>query len=347
MDVARESVDVARTQPTLLKHPLFLAERTALEVVRQVIRWVEVTAPVQAYLSKHHTQVLRNIPYLGSGHRAHLLDVYRPRSADHRAQLPVVLYVHGGGFEVCSKDTHWMMAGEFARRGYLVFSVNYRLAPEHPYPAGLEDVCAAYLWVLDNAQRFGGNPSRIVVAGESAGANLVSSLALVNCVERPERWARAVYRRNAPPAAVIANCGFYEVSNAHRFRELASHSWAITKHTIEQIARAYLPRKLLPHEDYDLADPLRWLEGTGALNRPLPPFFISCGTGDPILHDSLRLETALRRRGVPHRARYYDGEIHAFHAMWWREASKALWRDTLEFLAEQFSEQAQVTTIAA
>jgi acetyl esterase len=186
-----------------------------------------------------------------------------------------------------------------------------------------------------------------VIAGESAGANLVTSLAIVNCVQRPESWARAVYRRNAPPAAVMAACGLYEVSNPHRFHELAERSWALTKHAIEQIARAYLPQHPRHHGEHDLADPVRLLEGPLPLSRPLPPFFVSCGTSDPILHDSLRLEAVLRRRGVEHEARYYDGEIHAFHAMWWREASQALWRDTMRFLCNQFEARREVASMIA
>lgn len=331
----------------MLQHPLLIAERAALEAVRRVSRLVELSGSIQALLAKSDIQLLKDVPYLGSGDRSHVLDVVRPRTAGHRANLPVVLYVHGGGFEVCSKETHWMMASQFARAGHVVFNINYRLAPEHPFPAGLEDVCAAYLWALDNAERFGGDSQRIVVSGESAGGNLVTSLALAACAERPESWARAVFRRNQPPAAVIAACGFFEVSNARRFRTLADQSWLLTKHAIEQIARSYLPQPARYEGEHDLADPLRLLESSEALTRPLPPFLVTCGTDDPLLHDSERLELALRERGVVHRAHYYPGEIHAFHAMWWRASSKALWRDTRTFLSEQFAARKEFATIAA
>ena len=311
---------------------LLLAERTALDVVRRVSKMAECSAQVQAVLAKNRIQLCKDIPYLGSGHRAHTLDVYRPRLADHNATLPVVMYVHGGGFEVGSKETHWMMASAFAKAGYLVVSINYRLAPKYPFPSGLSDVCAAYLWTLDNAARFGGDHKNIVVAGESAGGNLVTSLAIATCSERPESFAGAVYRRNRPPAAVFAACGFFEVSNASRYRQLADQSWFVTRQAIEQVARAYLPAAPIHAGEHDLADPLRLLESSARLCRPLPPFLVTCGTGDPLLHDSQRLEEALRTRRVELRAHYYPDEIHAFHAMWWRSASKTMWRDAWAFL---------------
>ena len=94
---------------------------------------------------RHGVEVLRDIAYLDTGRPEHRLDVYRPRRASTTENVPVVLYVHGGGFRILSKDTHWVMGLAFARRGYLVFNIGYRLAPAHPYPAALSDSlrCAA------------------------------------------------------------------------------------------------------------------------------------------------------------------------------------------------------------
>src|ERR1700679_136863 len=123
------------------------------------LRWAEP--------SRHGVERIANVTYGAQGSSAHTLDVYRP-IARQESPLPVVLYIHGGGFRILSKDTHWVMGLAFARRGYLVFNINYRLAPRHPFPAAVEDAAAALLWVRANAAAFGGDPSRIVVAGESA-----------------------------------------------------------------------------------------------------------------------------------------------------------------------------------
>ncbi|HRI71997.1 MAG TPA: alpha/beta hydrolase, partial [Polyangium sp.] len=76
--------------------------------------------------------VERDVPYLNSANPAHRLDVYQPRDA---RRPPAVMYVHGGAFSTLSKDTHRVMALNFAARGYVVFNINYRLAPQHRFPA--------------------------------------------------------------------------------------------------------------------------------------------------------------------------------------------------------------------
>ena len=127
------------------------------------------------------------------------------------------MYIHGGAFRILSKDTHWIMALAFARAGYVVFNVNYRLAPRSPYPGALEDVGEAYAWVLENASRFGGDPSRVIVAGESAGGNLALALTLACCQQREEPWAARLYNLRRPPDLVIPACGLLQASAPHRY----------------------------------------------------------------------------------------------------------------------------------
>ncbi|KAK9806885.1 hypothetical protein WJX72_006309 [[Myrmecia] bisecta] len=105
--------------------------------------------------------------------------VYVP--ASDQAPLPVCLYFHGGGF-VFTDDLEVFdpTAGSLASGGScIVMSVNYRLAPEHPFPAAVDDCYAALTWVANNAASLGGDPSRLAVAGESAGGNLAAACALL------------------------------------------------------------------------------------------------------------------------------------------------------------------------
>jgi acetyl esterase len=244
----------------------------------------------------------------------------------------VVLYVHGGGFRILSKDTHWPMGLAFASRGFVVFNINYRLAPRHRFPAAVEDCCAAFAWLTRNAAAWGGDPSRIVLAGESAGANLVTSLAVAASWSRPEPWARAVWDTGVSPRAVLPACGLLQVTDAGRFRRRKPGLPTFINDRILEVAGAYLPRDAGP-DALEMADPLCIIERAGPTGRPLPPFFVPVGTADPILDDTRRLAAALDRRGVPCEARYYDGEVHAFHAFVFRRAARRCWSDAFAFLA--------------
>lgn len=280
----------------------------------------------------------RDVPYRHSEHPAHRLDVYRRgdlRDATPKS-LPIILYVHGGGFRILSKDTHWILGLIFARFGYLVFNVNYRLAPNHPYPAALEDVGAAYSWVLDNGERYGGDVSRLIVAGESAGANLVTSLAIAATYARGEPWARDVYHSGVVPAAVLPACGMLQVSDPMRFRRRKPKISSFLNDRILEVSRAYLHGVDVDRPGVtDLADPLVFLERREKPSRPLPPFFISCGTADPILDDSRRLGRALDALGVDNEVRLYPGMPHAFHAVPLRKQAREQWQHNFAFLARR------------
>jgi acetyl esterase/lipase len=88
---------------------------------------------------------------------------------------PVMLFIHGGGWMAGNPRTHRKLAMQFAERGYLTVNVDYRLAPEHPFPAGFDDCVFAAKWIGENVQRWNGDSSRTAIAGDSAGANLAAA----------------------------------------------------------------------------------------------------------------------------------------------------------------------------
>jgi acetyl esterase len=106
--------------------------------------------------------------------------------------MPVVIFLHGGGWVLGDLDTHDHLCRRIARSGLIVVSVDYRLAPEHPFPAGLDDVGSALSWVVDRAADFGGDPAKIVAMGTSAGANLAAAVSLRETIAATNRIAAQV-----------------------------------------------------------------------------------------------------------------------------------------------------------
>lgn len=280
---------------------------------------------------RHGIEVIRDIPYLPDGRREHLLDVWRPR--DRSQPSPALLYVHGGGFRILSKDTHWIMALAFARRGFTVFNISYRLAPANPFPAAVEDACAAYAWVVQHAHEYGADPRNLVLAGESAGGNLVTGLTLAACFRRQEPFAQAVFDTGVVPRLTLAACGMLQVSDPGRVRRRKPHLSKFVEDRLAEVSHHYLHGARVPDpRTMDLADPLLVLERDEVPERPLPPFFAPVGTRDPLLDDTRRLGKALEKRGVPCDVRYYPGELHAFHALVFRPHAQQCWIDTFAFV---------------
>ena len=290
----------------------------------------------QANPAKHGIEVIRDLPYREGGAVEHLLDVWRPTQV--ATPTPIVFYVHGGGFRFLSKDTHWIMALSFARAGYLVFNVSYRLAPKHPFPAAVQDIADAWQWALKHAAEYGGDLSRVVVAGESAGANLAMGLTLSTCYRRSEPHARAVFDAGVVPRACLPMCGMLQVSDPARFARRRKLPRFIADR-IDEVAEAYLfGHDHATQEELELADPLRVIERGDAPDRKLPPFFAAVGTADPVLDDTRRLEAALQKAGVPNEVRYYPREPHAFHAIVFRKPARECWRATFGFLDRVLSD---------
>jgi acetyl esterase len=282
---------------------------------------------------RHGVERLVDIPYDGSGSSDHLLDVYRPvdRARFPGPPWPIVFYTHGGGFRVLSKDTHWVMALAFARRGFLVFNVNYRRAPKHKFPSAVEDVHRAFAWMVEHARRYGGDLGRVVLAGESAGANLAAGLALSLAYEREEPHARAVHETGVVPRAVVAACGLFQVSDMLRLHRRKPRMSSFIKDRLVEIEEAYLGGASAICSR-DLADPVCVLERGQRPDRPLPPFFLPVGTRDPVLPDTRRMAEALRAIGTTAEVRYYPGAPHAFHAFVPLPDARRCWADTFAFL---------------
>ena len=278
-------------------------------------------------------EVIRDVVYReGSTEKRHRLDVYRSQRVD--GPSPIFIYIHGGGFRILSKDTHWMMNGILAHQGFSVFSINYGLAPKYRYPEGLHDVFSAVEWIARHAEHFGGDPSQIVIGGESAGANLTLGVSLAHCVEGLSSEAQRVYDLNLPIKALAPACGLLEVSNTDRFDRLQPEMPRLYRDRIAAICGLYIDDA---RSQESLASPLLWFESEATGTRPMPPMFIGVGDKDPVFSDSTRLINALKRRQVESDGRVYPNAIHAFQAFFWQHQARQFWRDQRMFLSRYVS----------
>jgi acetyl esterase/lipase len=143
----------------------------------------------------------RNVAY-GSLERQKL-DVYQPRKG---ANLPVLIFVHGGSWRNGSKEIYPFFGERFALEGFVTLIINYRLAPETPFPGFVQDAALAVKWAKENAQNFAGDPNRVFLAGHSAGAQIVGMLAL-NPV-----YLKAVNLERNAVRGVVGMAGPYDIA---------------------------------------------------------------------------------------------------------------------------------------
>jgi acetyl esterase/lipase len=127
--------------------------------------------------SAHAQQLTADVPYVESGHARQVLDIYAP-AGEKAGSLPVVFWIHGGGWEVGDKTDVALKPKVLTERGFVFVSTNYRLLPDVTMDVLVRDVAAALGWVHRNIAKYGGDPRRIFVGGHSAGAQLAALLCI-------------------------------------------------------------------------------------------------------------------------------------------------------------------------
>jgi monooxygenase len=208
-----------------------------------------------------------------------------------------LLYLHGGGFVGCSPQTHRPLTAAFAKRGFRVFAPDYRLAPEHPFPAGLHDVLAAYR-ALRSELPASGKSARLVIAGDSAGGNLCLALML----------ALKDAGEALPDAAALFSPSTDLVGDAASLELNTPHDAMFHGPELEHLANAYMQGG---DRAEPLASPLR-----GDLTG-LPPLVIHVGTDEVLRDDSLRLAAKARAAGVRVELRLYPVVPHVWQLLPW------------------------------
>lgn len=217
--------------------------------------------------------------------------LYRPK-AD--SAVPTLLYLHGGGFVVGDVDAYDLQARNIAEKaGVAVLSCDYRLAPEHPFPAAVEDAVALTRWTLANAAKLGGDSARVAIAGDSAGGNLAAVAAQAVRDESP---------------ALIGQLLIYPVTDFAN--ERPSHTEnadgpLLTRSRMEWFNEHYLPDGADPRDPR--VSPLLAPNLTG-----LPPAIVVTAGYDPLRDEGDAYAEALRAAGVAVTHLRYPSLIHGF-----------------------------------
>ena len=237
----------------------------------------------------------QDMPY--GAHPRQFARIYKPARPVGNKPMPVIVYYHGGGWVIATVDTYDSAPRMLAKElNAIVVSVEYRPAPEFKFPAQHEDAAAAYRWTLENAASWGGDPTKIAIAGESAGGNLAV--------------ATTIYARDnnlAQPLHVLAVYPIANTSMTLPSRIDSANAKPLNTAMLNWFGHYYQTSAA------DAQDPR--LNLVAANLQGLPPMTILNAQIDPLRSDGETLATALRAAGGSVEQRTYMGVTHEFFGM--------------------------------
>ena len=267
-----------------------VAQPTAESLRRSMLRLAEVAdarrVPIGAVEDRVAPTSERPIP----------MRVYTPAETEP-GPTPCMIYYHGGTGVFCGIATHDGLCRLLANSsGCRVISVEYRLAPEHPFPAAIDDAVAATTWIADNAVALDIDPARLVVAGDSAGGTIAAVL------------CQLAAQTGTPQIALqLLLCPVTDLAEESQSREAFAQGYFIERGTLAWAKQAYCG-----HADYSdpRVSPLRAASLAG-----LPPAHIHTAEFDPMRDEGEAYARKLEAAGVPVRYECHAGMIHHFYCM--------------------------------
>jgi acetyl esterase len=218
------------------------------------------------------------------------------RHGEGSSQRPVLVYFHGGGWVIGDLDTHDTLCRQLAlASGCVVVSVDYRMGPEHPFPAAVDDACAATRWVAAQAAALGLDATRLAVGGDSAGGNLAAVVSLALRGELPLAFQLLIY-----PAT--------DQHRTHESHRRNAQGYLLTADTMTWFHDHYITDPA--HDDDWRASPLRHPD----LSR-LPPALVLTAGYDPLRDEGMAYAQRLSESGVWATLVSFERQIHGFMPM--------------------------------
>ncbi|OIJ40698.1 alpha/beta hydrolase fold family protein [Massilia timonae] len=212
-----------------------------------------------------------------------------------KGPFPVIVYYHGGGFVIADTKVYEASVRALAKGAKaIVVSADYRRAPEHKFPTQPEDAFAAYKWAIDNASQFNGDPTRVAVAGESAGGNLAT---VVSMMARDQKAQLPVHQLLVYPVVDndMNNASYKKNANAKPLNK-AMMGWFFKHYGADPKSPYALPLKATS------------LKG-------LPPATVITAEIDPLMTEGKAYADRLKKEGVAVNYRHYTGVTHEFFGM--------------------------------
>ena len=223
--------------------------------------------------------------------------VYHPHAAPSHSTLPGLVYLHGGGWTIGDLDTHDVLCRSLClQAGIVVVAVDYRMGPEHKFPAAYDDSVAAFNWTVAHAASLGIDASRIAIGGDSAGGNLAAAA----CLGLRGQSVQPAFQLLIYPATIM----WQDTPSYHA----NGKGYMLTKESIAYYTENYLRNR----ED---AKDWRASPQLADSHAGLPPAFVMTAGFDPLRDEGLMYADALSKAGVSSQYICFERQIHGFITM--------------------------------
>ena len=226
--------------------------------------------------------------------------VYHPHAAQIHPALPGLVYLHGGGWTIGDLDTHDVLCRSLCLQAeVVVVSVDYRMGPEHKFPAAYDDTVAAFNWTVLQAASLGIDPQRIAIGGDSAGGNL-SAAACIGLRDQKELSVQPAFQLLIYPATIM----WQDTPSYHA----NGQGYMLTKDSIAYYTENYLRDR---NDAKDWRASPQWANS----HASLPPAFVLTAGYDPLRDEGLMYADALSKAGVSTQYVCFERQIHGFITM--------------------------------